>query len=95
MGSGNFGGLHSHTVTIQVKNRDTFAEIALVVVGGDGEKFGTSGCAIAQIVSDSGVENFRGLERPFAFRRNVTSVTFATAGYKSASTARWALNFWS
>lgn len=80
------------THTEQVRNRDTFAEIALVSGFVDEEDFWSIGCTIEQIVSDSGVETLR---EPFAFRRNVTSVTFAVNGIRSEVRSRWALNFWS
>jgi hypothetical protein len=81
-----------HSVTVQVHNKDVFAEIALGVGSVHGEDFWHVGCAIAQIVSDSGVEE---LNRQFAFRRNVTSVTFKVEGFQSQSLARWSLSFWS
>lgn len=92
MFSTRFDGLHGVSQTIQVQNRDTFAEIALGVGAVHGEDFWHVGCKIVQIVSDSGVEE---LDRQFAFRRNVSSVTFRVEGFQSASVARWALNFWS
>jgi hypothetical protein len=97
LGAWNYGDIYHHTVTVQVRNRDTFAEIALVANGVDEDPdFSASFSRIDQIVSDNGVENFT--DNPptlVAFRRNMTSITFAVEGYKSFSRARWMLNFWS
>ncbi len=86
-------GSTSHSVTVQVGNRDTFAEIALfhVAEGGGGH---LSFCQIVQIVSDSGIENFQDI-RPLAFRRNVRSVTFFVGAVEADTRARWMLRFWS
>lgn len=91
----DFDDPHSHSVTVQVRNRDTFAEIALYDVFVTDEEFHSSLAYISQIVSDSGVENFEDDPRPLAFRRNVTSVTFRIAVINCHAGARWMLNFWS
>jgi hypothetical protein len=90
--SSNFGGGHSFSHTEQVHNRDTFAEISSTGGAVYGEDFWSTRCTISQIVSDSGVED---LDHTFAFRKNVTSVTFLNEGYKSIASSRWSLSFWS
>ena len=61
-----------------------------------GEEWHASDAYIAQIVSDSGVEGFDAVNRQnVIFRRNVTSVTFKIEVYKSQTTARWMINYWS
>jgi hypothetical protein len=56
-------------------------------------------CAITQIVSDSGVENWDinliPTYNPAAFRRNVTSITFSVLCVRARASARWTLAFWS
>jgi hypothetical protein len=95
----HFDGTHSHSVTVQVRNRDTFAEIALMEDWVLDDEFHVAKCAITQIVSDSGVENWDinliGTYNPVAFRRNVTSVTFTALGFNARGSARWMLFFWS
>jgi hypothetical protein len=86
---------HSHSVTIQVRNRDVFAEIALFDVFVADEEFHSTMCGISQIVSDSGVENFELPDRPLAFRTNVTSITFRVHVINAQASARWMLHFWS
>ena len=92
-------GTHSHAVTVQVRNRDTFAEIALYQDWVVDHEFHVATCAITQIVSDSGVENWDinliGTHNPVAFRRNVTSITFSVLGSNARGGARWMLHFWS
>jgi hypothetical protein len=97
LGAWDYGGLYHHTVTVQVRNRDTLAEIALVASGVDEEPdFTGSWCRISQIVSDNGVENFDSFNpKLVVFRRGMTSITFLVEGHKSFSRARWMLNFWS
>jgi hypothetical protein len=92
----NFGGSHHFTKTIQVKNKNIFAEIALTGITVLGEDFHESIAFISQIVSDNGVENFEGFEgRRVISRRNVTSITFRINVYNSQASARWIINFWS
>lgn len=87
---------HSHSVTVQVRNRDAFAEIAVFDVWVVDEEFHSSLCGISQIVSDSGVENFNIEDlRPLAFRTNMTSITFRVETINSQTSARWMLHFWS
>lgn len=90
----DFDDPHSHTVTVQVKNRDVFAEIALHDVWVLDEDFHSSWGYISQIVSDSGVENFEGNPRPLVFRKNVTSVTFKIHVINCHASARWMINIW-
>ena len=92
----NFGGTHSFTVTIQVDNRDIFAEISLTDITVRDEEWHLSSAYITQIVSDSGVEDFDYLAfKKVIVRRNVTSITFAIHVYQSLTGARWMINYWS
>ena len=84
---------HSHSVTVQVNNRDTFAEIALYDVWVTKKTFHSSTATIKQIVSASGVENFSNV-RPLAFRKNVTSITFTAYTINALTGGRWMLHFW-
>ena len=93
----DFDGYRIFADTVQVRNRDTYAEIALVHLrnlGGHSAK-----CGISQIVSDSGVENWdldlTAIQNPAKFRRNVTSITFAVITVDGLVAARWMLHFWS
>jgi hypothetical protein len=93
----DFDGHRIFSDTVQVRNRDTFAEIALVhlrTLGGHAAK-----CGISQIVSDSGVENWdldlTAIQNPEAFRSNVTSITFTVITVEGLVAARWMLHFWS
>lgn len=89
----NFGGVHSHSVTVQVSNQDIFAETALNVIWVSDEETHYSDVGIVQIVSDRGVENFDP-SIPLAFRRNVTSITFRVLVMRSHATGRWMINIW-
>lgn len=95
----DFNGTFSQTVTVQVANRDTFAEIALIEDWVLNQEFHVARCAITQIVSASGVENWDigliGVFNPTAFRRNVTSITFGALAVDARAAARWMLTFWS
>ncbi|MFI6735151.1 hypothetical protein ACIBI9_19670 [Nonomuraea sp. NPDC050451] len=95
----DFDGIFTHTVTVQVANRDTFAEIALFDDRAMDKELHVAKCAITQIVSASGVENWdiglTGVFNPNAFRRNVTSITFGALATNSRAAARWTLTFWS
>lgn len=90
----NPDGTHSFDTTIQVHNRNVFAEVALVKTYVLGEDFWYSEIGISQVVSDSGVENF---DPPtyMIFRTGVTSITFHVAVYQSFTLGRWMINFWS
>ncbi|PTR26486.1 hypothetical protein C8K36_10558 [Rhodococcus sp. OK519] len=98
LGVGNASGddnTYQHSMTIQVRNRDTFADIALgAVTSGDESDYAGASCFIYQIVSDNGVEN---VQTPMlsAFRKNMTSITFAVATFNGYTRARWMLSFWS
>jgi hypothetical protein len=94
-----FDDYHSHSVTVQVLNRDVVADIGLYAewVGGSDHN-SVVGC-ITQIVSDSGVENFPATATnessvPTIFRTNVTSVTFTVRVYKAHGMARWMIYDW-
>ena len=91
----NMAWHHSFSVTQQVDNRDIIAEIALggILVF---DEIHRSTAWIAQIVSDSGVEDFDMVHGPREIaRRNVTSVTFEILVYQSETGARWMINYWS
>ena len=92
--AGNEDGSHSYSVTVQVHNRNAFAEVALVKTYVAGEEFHYSEICISQAVSNSGVENFDPPAR-LIYRTGVTSVTFHVAVYQSFTLGRWMINFWS
>ena len=56
----DYDGWNSHTVTIQVRNRDTLAEIALDEVEVLDQDTHSSFCFISRIVSDKGIEGVSG-----------------------------------
>jgi hypothetical protein len=87
---------HGHSVTVQVRNRDVFAEIALFDVWVTQKTTHSTTCGISQIVSDRGVENFiiESLQ-PTLRRTNVTSITFRVEVINAQGSARWVLHFWS
>lgn len=88
-------GLHSIASTVQVKNRDTMAEVALTRSNNiETEDWEWAQVGIIQMVSDSGVENFEPY-RQAVFRKNVTSVTFEVFVENSTVRGRMMLNFWS
>jgi hypothetical protein len=84
----------SNPVTVQVKNRDVFAEVALTSrYTWDGESNGLIG--IVQVVSDSGVENWGiGGCRQAVFRKNVTSVTVQFQVKQGGARGRLFINDW-
>lgn len=95
----HFGGAHSHSVTIQVRNRDVVADIGLYSDWVGGESHHAAIAHISQIVSDSGVENFATEwttvnSPPTLFRQNTTSVTFKVEIYQSQAMARWMIYDW-
>ncbi len=87
-------GVFSYSVTVQVQNRDVFAEAALFKLAVTSSQLHVSTAGISQIVSNSGVENFAA-PIPLAFRRNVTSITFTVLVLNSEAHARWMMHFWS
>ncbi len=94
-----FGGYNSHSVTVQVLNRDVVAEIGLYGKWVGGSEHHSAVGRITQIVSDSGVENFSATALnadsvPTVFRRNVISVTFTIRVYKAHGMARWMIHHW-
>jgi hypothetical protein len=99
MANHHINGFGIFSDTIQVLNRDTFAEIALIDHSDFDPGFAQSKCGITQIVSDSGVENFDinliTQRRSIAFRTNVTSITFSVLSANTRTGARWMLHFWS
>jgi hypothetical protein len=88
------GGVHSYSVTVQVNNRDVFAEIALYKGAVTSSQLHVSSVGISQIVSDSGVENFEE-PQPMAYRRNMTSITFIVIVANCEARARWMMHYWS
>jgi hypothetical protein len=87
----------TYSATVQVKNRNVFAETALAKLSGfDVGLFGGGGgwgsMEISQTVSDSGVEQF---DTPVVFRTNVTSVTVTLATWNTRVRGRLVLHFWS
>ena len=95
----NFGGVHSHSVTVQVQNRDIVADIGLFSDWAAGEEHHASLAHVSQVVSNNGVENFPTAwdsvaSPPTLFRRNVTSVTFTVEVYQAQAMARWMLYDW-
>jgi hypothetical protein len=90
-------GFRVFSDTVQVRNRDTYAEIAFMRLRNLGAQ--SSKCGISQIVSDSGVENWDlnlfAVENPARYRRNVTSITFTVITSRALLGARWMLHFWS
>jgi hypothetical protein len=87
-------------MTVQVDNRDTFAEAAITAFGNEGESpFGYFG--ITRIVSDSGTETFLDAGsfgtkayRQAVFRTGVTSVRVQLACWDSWVRGRLFLNYW-
>jgi hypothetical protein len=80
----------SNPITVQVKNRNVYAEVALTGTLNSWEQADdfhiwlSSIIGITQIVSDSGVEDFGPIDehhyRQAVYRENVTSVTVQLAG---------------
>jgi hypothetical protein len=87
-------------MTVEVDNRDTFAETALTAWGVGGEApFGYFG--ITKIVSDSGTETFLAAGsfgwtsyRQAVFRTGVTSVRVQIACWDAYVRGRLFLNYW-
>ena len=90
----HMGGVYSHRVTVQINNRDVFAEVAVYKEAVTSHQLHVLSAGIAQIVSNSGVEEFAE-PIPMAFRRNMTSITFTVLVLNSEARARWMVNFWS
>lgn len=92
----DFDDPHGASITVQVNNLNTFAEISLFDVFVLDEEFHSTVAGISQIVSDSGVENFS-LEQgtSLLFRTNVTSITFRVEVINAHAAARWMLHYWS
>lgn len=95
----HFEGPHSYSVTVQVKNADVFAEVALTSDWAAGEEHHAANIFITQTVSDSGVENYPseivtgGDLVTVAFRRNMTSITFKMSVYQAKGHGRWMLYY--
>lgn len=94
-----FDGTHSHSVTVQVNNRDIVADTGLVQKWAGGSRHHSGTAQIVQVVSNSGVENFptgnlNHLNPTTLFRVNATSITFHVRVYKAHAMARWMLYFW-
>ena len=93
----DFDGHRVHSDTVQVRNRDTYAEIALMHLRTTGTH--AAKCGVSQIVSDSGVEEWdldqTDVQNATTFRRNVTSITFTVITVRGLVAARWMLHYWS
>ncbi len=87
----------SFATTVQVRNRNILADVALVETGVAGEDWYFSLIGISQVVSDRGVENFplTGDEVHTIYRTGVTSITFRVNAHQSRTVGRWLINFWS
>jgi hypothetical protein len=91
--------MHSYAATVQVKSRDTLAEVALTRINNietEEDEWGQIG--ITQVVSASGVENWGGLPdwpKQAVFRKQVTSVTFTVWVWNTFARGRLLLNYWS
>jgi hypothetical protein len=85
-----------YQATVQIKNRDTFAEAALGRVNfiDDGEDF-WSEIGIIKMDSASGHENFNSSPRNAVYRHNVTSVTVQLTVISAFARGRLMLNYWS
>jgi hypothetical protein len=95
----DFDDPHSHSVTVQVRNRDVVADIGLYSDWVGGEEHHAAIAHISQIVSNSGVEDFPAVwtsleSPPTLFRQNVTSVTFNVEIYQAQAMARWMIYDW-
>ena len=87
-------------MTVQVNNRDTFAEVALTGWSEMGDS-PAGYIGITRIVSDSGTETFlqngswgSHSYKQAVFRRGVTSVRVQIAAWDSFVRGRLFLNFW-
>ena len=88
-------GLWLHEPTVQVDNRDTFAEVALTRLNDISDGDGIWGqIGIIQVVSDSGVENFDPV-RQAIFRKKVTSIRIYMVVLNGFARGRLLLNYWS
>jgi hypothetical protein len=91
----------SAPLTVQVKNRDVFAEVALTgrqhswKQEDDFHIWLTKVIGITQIVSESGIEDF-GIDhyRQAVFRKNVTSVTVQLQVENGGARGRLFINYW-
>jgi hypothetical protein len=85
----------SNPITVQVKNRDVYAEVALTGTENTWEQADefhiwlSSIIGITQVVSDSGVEDFGPIDqhhyRQAIYRKNVTSVTVQLFGESNSA----------
>ncbi len=74
----DFGGTYTHSVTVQVHNRDVVADTSLVSGWADGSEHHLAMVGISQIVSDAGVENFPVSE--YSVLPTVAGCRYALAG---------------
>lgn len=84
--------VRTSSVTIQVPNATSLAEIALFDFWSLEEDHLAS-AFVSQIVSASGVENFTA-DVPVVFRRNITSINFSITVWNAHAGARWMLHFY-
>jgi hypothetical protein len=84
-----------YKATVDIKNRDVFAEVALNRVNfiDDGEDFWGE-IAIIKMVSASGTEPFDP-PRQAIFRHNVTSITIQMTVISAFARGRLMVNYWS
>jgi hypothetical protein len=84
-----------YQATVQVDNRNTFAEVALGRVNfvDSGENF-YAAVTILQVVSANGTENFTD-ELQAIYRNGMTSITMQITVISAFANARMMLNYWS
>lgn len=96
----DFDDPYSYSVTVQVLNRNIFAETSLISHWTAGETHSESSAFITQVVSNNGVENFPtqnttgGDLVAVLYRNNATSITFKVECYQSKAMARWMIFEW-
>jgi hypothetical protein len=95
--AGDLDDPFSASVTIQVPNATTLAEISLFRIELSDESHYSATGRISQIVSASGVENFAFPGEspvPIVFRQRVTSINFAIYVVNALAGVRWMLHFY-
>jgi hypothetical protein len=91
---GEFHAPSSTSVTVQVPNATTLAEVSLYKLTVIDEEFHNTDVSISQIVSARGIEDFRAETRAIVFREGVTSITFRIRSENALAGARWILHFY-
>ena len=94
-------GISTWEMTVEVDNRDTFAEVAITAFGVEGDDMPMGYFGITKMVSDSGTETFLSAGsfgaqsyRQGVFRTGVTSVRVQLACSESWVRGRLFLNYW-